>query len=160
MKSTYFAAIAFLAGVSTVYGQSPNNSGFNTRSSATSTQWNNQNPVTNQNSATNKTALDNQSSNSYTQPSNVPMDIQNFNSPKDKKQLGWTDEDISLNIRSAIREDRSLSDAAKSTEVSVKSGNVTLNGAVSSDDEKAKLATIARQTQGVKSVSNNIAVRR
>lgn len=162
MKSVCIAAVAFLAGVSTVHAQYSNSGMYPNSPNSSTNQWNNksQSQWSNQNTSANQAGVNDSTSNQsvYTQPSNIPTSITNFNTPKDSKQLGWTDDDITLNIRSAIRDDRSLSDAAKSTEVSVKNGNVYLNGAVSSEDEKSKIATIARQTQGVKSVSNNVAV--
>lgn len=46
----------------------------------------------------------------------------------------------------------------KSAEVNVKNYNVTLHGSVEYADEKARIADIARQTIGVKGISNNLTV--
>lgn len=169
MKSVCFIALAFFAGISTAYSQSPNagmntsyypNSSSNYNQSYTNgrsqmanqnqSAWSNQNPSTNQNTMSAST-----SNQPITQPSNIPAG----NISTSNKRLGWTDEDITINIRSAIRDDRTLSDSGKSTEIYVKDGNVSLVGQVSTEDEKGRIATIARQTQGVKSVSNNINVK-
>lgn len=93
----------------------------------------------------------------YTQPSNLPT---SYNEAREKKFWAMSDDELAQKIRWSIRDDKSLSDLGKSAEVTVKDKNVSLTGTVSSDDEKNRIATIARQVQGVKSVSNNITVKK
>lgn len=128
--------------------------------SNTTTQWGTQNsdrfgnqtPGTTQGQMTNPNRP-------YTQPSNIskPGSLSMGDSPTTTNTT-WTDEGIAQKIRWTIRSDKTLSPIAKSTEVTVKNFNVTLSGSVNSPDEKSRIATIARQTDGVKSVSNNITV--
>ncbi|QLH35149.1 MAG: BON domain-containing protein [Parachlamydiaceae bacterium] len=69
----------------------------------------------------------------YTQPSNLPT---SYNDSRDNKFWTWTDEEIAQKIRWSIRDDKSLSTLAKSTEVTVKDKNVTLSGTVDNESEK------------------------
>lgn len=70
---------------------------------------------------------------------------------------GNTDAFITNAIRSALQNDRSLSDAARNIKINVSNGVVTLSGTVASDAERARIASMA-QISGVTSVSNQINV--
>lgn len=74
------------------------------------------------------------------------------------KYVPWTDNEIAQKIRWAIRDDWVLSQLSKTAEVSVKNRNVILRGIASNEEEKNRISALARQTQGVKSVSNNIVI--
>jgi osmotically-inducible protein OsmY len=126
----------------------PTNSSAWNQNSTNANQWNSQSSTSNPNQVTNPNQP-------YTQPSNLPT---SYADSRENKFWAWTDDEIGQKIRWTIRDDKSLSTLAKSTEVSVKNNNVTLSGTVESKDEKTRIANIARDTQGVKSVSNNITV--
>lgn len=144
LSTLFFATIAMLSSAAALHAQSASSStGYPTSTTPGMTQ-------SGQNAAS-KTTTPNQP---YTQPSNVTS----YDNSRDKQFWTWTDDEIAQKIRWAIRSERSLSTLAKSSEVSVKNNNVTLTGAVENEDEKNKIATIARQTQGVKSVSNNLTI--
>lgn len=64
---------------------------------------------------------------------------------------------IMQTIRSALQNDRSLSDAARNIKINVSNGVVTLTGTVASDAEKARLGSMA-QVSGVTNISNQINV--
>lgn len=183
LSTLFFAAIVVLSGGALLHAQStpsgftnPAGSSYTNQSSQTptrvnpntqwgtenptptqwgtqnQTQWGTQNPTTTQGQVTNPNQP-------YTQPSNISTQGRlSYNDPTTTKIAGWTDEDIAQKIRWTIRSDKTLSPLAKSTEITVKNFNVTLSGTVSSNDEKARISAIARQTEGVKSVSNNITV--
>lgn len=118
---------------------------------ANSSPWTNQNQVNNPNQTTNP--------NQPFSNSNNNSRLNSFNDSQDNKfGKGWTDDTMAQKIRWAIRDNKNLSLLAKSAEVSVKNNNVTLTGTVASEDEKNKVAAIAREIPGVKSISNNLTV--
>ena len=122
-------------------------------------QWGNQNPQTNSENTLNQNqANSTQDQNkSYTQPSNVPSSLNSSASNSNGQKLAsLTDENISQKIRWAVRDDKNMSKIGKNAEITVKSGSVTLSGNVESNEEKNRIAEIARETFGVKSVSNNL----
>lgn len=121
------------------------------------TQSNGANQWNNQNSANSTQTNPNQP---YTQPSNLtnPSRLQSYVDPRTGKYMAWTDDEMAQKIRWAIRDNKNISSLAKTTEVSVKNNNVTLTGTVVDEAEKNKIASIVRQIQGVKSISNNITV--
>jgi len=69
-----------------------------------------------------------------------------------------SDNSIAQRIRDVLKKDRTLSDDAQNVQVAVSSGKVTLTGNTASVEEKNKIESIANQTNGVKSVTNNLEV--
>ncbi|MBN9377897.1 MAG: hypothetical protein BGO14_00240 [Chlamydiales bacterium 38-26] len=130
----------------TRWGNEPNQS---------QSQWGNQpNPSLNTNSTQ-------QNPNQpYTQPSNVPTmpGKTSYNASNEKKNLAMSDEDISQKIRWSIRDDKTLQPESKNAQVTVNNGNVSLSGSVMNEEDKAKISSLVREIQGVKSVSNNLNV--
>lgn len=101
----------------------------------------------------------NGSHNVITEPSNLPTKAEtSFNDSRNQKLSAWTDDDIAQKIRWAVQDDKKLSKNAKAAEINVKNGSVTLTGSVNNNEEKAKIADIAKQTRGVKSISNNLTI--
>lgn len=66
-------------------------------------------------------------------------------------------EAVASRVLSAYQNDPTLS-SVHTVQVTVYNGEVTLTGTVKNDDEKSKLETIAKQVNGVKSVSNKVTV--
>ena len=77
-------------------------------------------------------------------------------SSSDQEQV--TDDDILRKIRSAIKNDPSLSSDAKNLRVMVNYGSVTLSGTVNGKAEKAKVEQLAKKVAGVKAVANRVDV--
>jgi len=69
------------------------------------------------------------------------------------------DVDLTRKVRHQISKTEGLSVNAKNIKIVSKDGKVTLRGPVKSADEKQQLAKIARQTEGVTSVDNQIEVK-
>ena len=141
----------------------PNNPGYQPDMNAASQNMRGNQMPNMQNSdqwTTDQNKMNNNPNQPYTQPSNLanPSRVYGNNGLRGNDFLTWKDDDIAQKIRWAIRDDKSLSPLAKSAEVSVKNYNVTLTGTVSSEDEKSKVASIARQVDGVKSISNNLQI--
>jgi hyperosmotically inducible protein len=67
------------------------------------------------------------------------------------------DLDTLKNIRKAVTSDKSLSTYAHNVKITVKNGATTLRGPVRSDDEKARIETLAK-ANGASSVSNELEV--
>jgi len=67
------------------------------------------------------------------------------------------DASVTANIKSAYAADQTV--AATSISVETMNGTVQLSGFAKSQAEKERAAAIARQTQGVKAVKNDIVVR-
>lgn len=141
----------------TRWGNEPNQSQsqWGNQPNPSQSQWNNSsNPSLNTNSTQ-------QNPNQpYTQPSNVPTmpGKTSYNATNDKKNLAMSDEDISQKIRWSIRDDKTLQPESKNAQVTVNSGNVSLSGSVMNEEDKAKISSLVREIQGVKSVSNNLNV--
>ncbi len=149
LSTLFVATVVMITGASLLNAQ--NTTSGNSWGSYSQGQTTGQKSTTNNSSTTNQI--------NPTQPITVPSNLpEGYSEPRGKKYLTWTDEEIAQKIRWAIRDDKTLSPLAKSTEVTVKNNNVTFNGAVKSNEEKNRIATIARQTDGVKSVSNNLSV--
>lgn len=68
------------------------------------------------------------------------------------------DDGIAHQIIAAVRNDPTLSRQAKKSRIDVHSGIVTLKGLVTNEDERARIETIALQTDGVRSVNNELKV--
>lgn len=96
----------------------------------------------------------------YTQPSNVPTmpGKTSYNATNEKKNLAMSDEDITQKIRWSIRDDKTIQPESKNAQVTVNNGNVSLSGSVMNEEDKAKISSLVRQVQGVKSVSNNLSI--
>lgn len=77
--------------------------------------------------------------------------------------LDQSNDPVDINIVAAIRralnDDDSLSTYAQNLKVIVRSGAVTLRGPVNTEAEKARVAQLAKGTQGVVSVDNQISVK-
>lgn len=143
VSTILFAAVAILASSTLLNAQ--NTSSYSTQTNGqNSNQWNN--PT---------------NAKSYTQPSNISTQghtNDDYNNPQDNRFVAATDDELAQKIRWAIRDDKILSPLAKTIDVTVKNYNVTLSGTVASQDEKERISAIARQLQGVKSVSNNLLI--
>lgn len=72
-------------------------------------------------------------------------------------QIGSGGDDMSLftQARGALSSDKELSNAVI---IEIKEGNVTLNGKVSSETQKAKALQLVQSVKGIKSVKNNLRV--
>lgn len=72
-------------------------------------------------------------------------------------QIGTGGDDMSLftQARGALSSDNELINAVI---IEIKEGNVTLNGKVSSEAQKAKAAQLVQSVKGIKSVKNNLRV--
>lgn len=68
------------------------------------------------------------------------------------------DRGITQRIRQAVVADDSLSTQAKNTKIITANGVVTLRGPVASSQEKAQIATLANQVDGVKRIENQLEV--
>jgi hypothetical protein len=70
-------------------------------------------------------------------------------------QIGSGGDDMSLftQARGALSSDKELLNAVI---IEIKEGNVTLNGKVSSEAQKAKAAQLVQSVKGIKSVKNNL----
>jgi len=71
-----------------------------------------------------------------------------------------SDNDITKNLTKSLSNDSSLSTNARTTHVSTSNGVVTLNGTVNSAAERDKVVQIAQMTPGVKSVRNNLTIKK
>lgn len=69
------------------------------------------------------------------------------------------DSGIATTVQDAIHDNSSLSDQAKTVTVENVGGTVTLRGTVSSPEEKTLIEQIAKNTNGVNQVKNEIEVR-
>lgn len=69
------------------------------------------------------------------------------------------DAQLQAAVRKALANDASLSDAGHHVEVIVSDGAVVLRGAVKDDTESLRVETVARQTSGVKEVTNELDVK-
>ena len=76
-------------------------------------------------------------------------------------QAGGTEADRKLlaAVRRAVAGDKTLSTSAHNVKIVTKDGVVTLRGPVNSENEKGKVAQLARQVAGVSSVENQLDVK-
>jgi osmotically-inducible protein OsmY len=72
---------------------------------------------------------------------------------------GSSDVKISAAIRKGIMGDKTLSFAAKNVKIITVGGKVTLRGPVKSDQEKAAIEALAKQTAGVSEVDDQLEVK-
>lgn len=84
----------------------------------------------------------------------VPADA---NAPARTDNL--SDAEITRKIHDAVNEDKNLSVAAKSVDITTQDKHVTLRGNVASDHEKDTVGTYARQIAGADNVKNQLDVR-
>lgn len=75
--------------------------------------------------------------------------------PKPVAGSGGQDLLIFTQVRSALNAEPAF---VESVIVEIKEGNITLNGKVSGNDQKAKAGQIVKNVEGVKSVKNNLQV--
>ena len=91
--------------------------------------------------------------NQQTKDTTIPQPQQTISSvPVSDAALGGA-------IRQALFDNSSLSDQAKNVTVETKDGIVTLKGTVSSNAEKTLIEKIAKNTNGVVKVNNELEVR-
>lgn len=74
----------------------------------------------------------------------------------ESQQENESDLEITAAIRRAIVEDDSLSTNAQNVKIITRDQVVTLRGPVNSEAERTRVATLARQVQGVKRVDNQL----
>jgi osmotically-inducible protein OsmY len=77
----------------------------------------------------------------------------------DQQKENAGDRALAQKIRQAIMADKSLSTYAHNVKVVAKNDTVTLKGPVRSEDEKAKVESIASQVAGSAKVTNEITVK-
>jgi len=70
-----------------------------------------------------------------------------------------SDVKLAAAVRRSITKDSSLSTSAHNVKVRVSAGTVTLRGPVKSDDEKARVESIARSVAGVSQVTNDLEIK-
>ena len=76
----------------------------------------------------------------------------------DTTAANTADDKITIQIRTALKNDTTLSPEAKNVQVIVSGGTVTLTGTVPTNADKSKIESIATRTTGVKNVSNRLIV--
>ena len=79
--------------------------------------------------------------------------------PQNQAEGTEADRKLLAEVRRAVAGDKSLSTSAHNVKIVTRNGVVTLRGPVNSEDEKAKVARLARQVAGVSSVENRIDVK-
>lgn len=67
-------------------------------------------------------------------------------------------EAVTHRVRTALKNDPSLSNSARNAQVTVNDGKVTLSGVAITEAEKSKVEAIVRQVNGVKTVINHLIV--
>ena len=68
---------------------------------------------------------------------------------------GGNDFSLLMNARNAISQDKELINGVV---IEIKEGNATLNGKVSSEEQKKKAEELVRGVEGIKSVKNNLRI--
>lgn len=76
------------------------------------------------------------------------------------QQENSRDLELTQKIRQDIMDAESLSFAAKNAKVIAQNGKVTLRGAVDTEQERAVIASIAKQTAGAEAVDNQLEVKK
>lgn len=97
-----------------------------------------------------QTAPDNTKAN-QTDPSNRQMTA-------DSQKENETDRGLAQRIRKSIVADKGLSTYAHNVKIVAINGQVTLNGVVRSDEERAKVASLAVEVAGKQNVVNDLKV--
>jgi osmotically-inducible protein OsmY len=69
-----------------------------------------------------------------------------------------SDNEIANQVRLAFQNDATFTTTSKNIEVSVDKGDVTLNGTVQNQNDKAKAEALAKKIVNVKSVINNLII--
>jgi len=118
------------------------------------------------NNYNNSSSSYNSNSNNYNNSNSNPNNNQNASRPG--QMMSGSTSYISLNdastnvgdkVRRAIQKDTALSSNARAALVTADgNGVVTISGTVASDAEKAKLESLVKSVEGVKSVKNNVSV--
>jgi BON domain len=80
-----------------------------------------------------------------------------FTANNDTAQI--QDKTINSDLRTVLRNDRSLSYDAQNIKIDSQNGTVTLKGFVRNNGEKAKVETLARGVSGVKDVVSNLQIK-
>ena len=102
-----------------------------------------------------------QSTNKPVDPDNTKSnreDPSNMNQTSDRQPNNTTDMDVTRRIRSSVIADKNLSTYAHNVKIVSANGNVTLNGVVRSDDEKAAIGLKAASVVGKDHVVNELKV--
>ena len=79
-----------------------------------------------------------------------------YQATADQQPNNKADLELTQKIRKSIVDDKSLSTAAHNVKVVVRGGQVTLAGAVKSDDEKKSVEEKAAEAAGAGNVTNNL----
>ena len=82
----------------------------------------------------------------------------NMNQAADRQPNNTTDMDVTQRIRHSVMADKNLSTYAHNVKIVTANGNVTLNGVVRSDDEKAEIGLKAASVVGKDHVVNELKV--
>ena len=85
-----------------------------------------------------------------TSPSGVP--------PSGSGQTSVTDEALEQRVASSLREDTALSALAPKITVDANNGTVTLQGSVTSDQQRTDIESKVRNIAGVTQVTNNLKI--
>lgn len=72
--------------------------------------------------------------------------------------MSEADRTLAQRVEAALRQDTTLASAARNIQVSATSGEVTLRGSVSNQQEKTDLGSKAQQVTGVTRVNNQLVV--
>ncbi len=76
-----------------------------------------------------------------------------------KQSNSVVDRKLLAAVRRTVVKDKTLSTTAHNVKIMVAGGVVTLRGPVKSDEEKAKIESLAKQIEGVSSVNNELDVK-
>jgi hyperosmotically inducible protein len=101
------------------------------------------------------------STNKTVEPDNTKSnreDPSNLNQAAEKQPNNTTDMDVTQRIRRSVTADKSLSTYAHNVKIVTANGNVTLNGVVRSDEEKAEIGLKAASVVGKDHVVNELKV--
>ena len=108
------------------------------------------------------------SNSSYNNSSNSNPSSNNNQNARPGQMMNGSTSYISLNdastnvgdkVRRAIQKDTALSSNARAALVTADgNGQVTISGSVASDAEKAKLESLVKSVEGVRSVKNNVSI--
>jgi len=100
-------------------------------------------------------------SNKTVEPDNTKSnreDPSNMNQPADTQPNNTTDMDVTQRIRRSVTAGKNLSTYAHNVKIVTANGNVTLNGVVRSDEEKAEIGLKAASVVGKDHVVNELKV--
>lgn len=99
--------------------------------------------------------VNNAGSNGNSVPAGNKNSVSKASDPPPKIGSGGSDLALVMQARSQLSADKEL---INSVIIEIKEGNATLNGKVSSADQKKKAEQIVKSVQGIKSIKNNLSV--